>query len=70
MSHGFKFKEKVDEPPQGHIELVNITTDGGLNLCVNFNRFAMEPCDDRHLQIMVDALKDAFYRLKPHLRKN
>jgi hypothetical protein len=66
---GFKFKERTDDIPKGHVEIVNITTDGGINISVNFNTGLMELAEKRHLEIMLMALEDAFYRLRPDLRE-
>lgn len=67
-NHEIKFQGRKSDLPEGHFELVNITTDGGINISVNFNTAAMELAEARHLEIMIFALEDAFYRLRPDLR--
>lgn len=72
--HGMKFAEKITVEngqrfPTGHSEIVNITTDGDLSLSVNFNFVHVPLLEVRHLEIMIDALEDAFYRMRPDLRK-
>jgi hypothetical protein len=69
MKEKMTFRGRQSEMPEGYFELVNITTDGGINISVNFNEPAMMLAEQRHLDIIVYALKDAFYRLRPDLRR-
>ena len=69
MKDKMTFRCRQSEMPEGYFELVNITTDGGVNISVNFNEAAIALAEERHIEIMVFALKDAFYRLRPDLRR-
>lgn len=63
-----KFTERLSKIPENHFEIVNITTDGDISLCVNFDECQAEFFEKRHIEILVAALEDAFYRLRPDLR--
>ncbi len=69
MTNKMKFDKRSSEIPEDHVEIVNITTDGDKSLSVNFNEPLMMLAEDRHLKIMLAAPEDAFYRLRPDLRR-
>lgn len=55
--------------PEGHFLIVSITTDGEHELSVNFVEEQTPLFEQRHLDSMLEALKDAFYRTRPDLRR-
>jgi hypothetical protein len=69
MSKELKFTKCQENIPEDHIEIVNITTNGDKELCVNFNAALTSLLEERHLRLMLAALEDAFYRLRPDLRR-
>lgn len=69
MIDKMKFDKRTSEIPEDHVEIVNITTDGDKSISVNFNEPLIMLSEVRHLKIMLSALEDAFYRLRPDLRR-
>lgn len=61
-------RNKKENIPKGHFLIVSITTDGGHELSVNFVEDQIPLFEQRHLDGMLEALKDAFYRTRPDLR--